>query len=183
MTRRTTLLLWIVCVLILPSLLRAEDSLPAGAPESLSADDWPWWRGLHRNGHAPADQDPPLRAVLRRAASAGGGDGDTVEATVRRSDGVQPVRVTVVALPVDARKPDGLVLVSFEPGGPAARAAPASAVPRRRRGGAREDKLSDAALVDELRSTRAELESAIERVESANEELQAANEEAISVNE
>ena len=28
---------------------------------SVSATDWPWWRGPHRNGVANPDQDPPMR--------------------------------------------------------------------------------------------------------------------------
>ena len=28
---------------------------------SIAANDWPWWRGPHRNGIAAADQSPPLR--------------------------------------------------------------------------------------------------------------------------
>jgi outer membrane protein assembly factor BamB len=44
----------------------AEATTPGGVgkdiayPETLDANDWPWWRGPNRNGVAASDQQPPL---------------------------------------------------------------------------------------------------------------------------
>jgi outer membrane protein assembly factor BamB len=78
-----SLLLSIVPLLLLSRLLPAADPLPIGAPQSLSATDWPWWRGLHRNGHAPADQNPPLKwsekeNIVWKAPIAGRGYGSPI---------------------------------------------------------------------------------------------------------
>ncbi|MEZ6134028.1 MAG: hypothetical protein R3C53_03860 [Pirellulaceae bacterium] len=43
-----------------PGLCRAEE--PAGVEDGfrVDANDWPWWRGSHRNGTADAAQSPPV---------------------------------------------------------------------------------------------------------------------------
>lgn len=38
-----------------------DESLTDGQPGPFATQDWPWWRGPQRNGHAPPDQSPPTR--------------------------------------------------------------------------------------------------------------------------
>ena len=54
----------LICVAATLSFLSLA-AKPTSAEEverlSFTTEDWPWWRGPHRNGIADPDQDPPLR--------------------------------------------------------------------------------------------------------------------------
>jgi PAS domain S-box-containing protein len=120
-----------------------------------------------------------LRAQLRGAIRQAADDQRMVTfgARVRQNEAIRPISVTVA--PLAAAQPGaGLLLVSFEPVA-AESAAPATDV----RNEDVSDRASQGALEEELKATRAELQSAVEQMESANEELKAANEEVTSMNE
>lgn len=53
---RWWILLCLVCCMGSVNLSAAENEFP-----EIAASDWPWWRGLQRNGIAPADQLPPVK--------------------------------------------------------------------------------------------------------------------------
>lgn len=63
MPRFQPLLLLFVLALFLKSTgCTAEPPVTANVdPINVAETDWPWWRGPHRNGIAPANQYPPLR--------------------------------------------------------------------------------------------------------------------------
>ena len=74
------------CYLPIQLLLLVTISLSSAEPNkvndgfSVSATDWPWWRGPDRNGEASADQNPPLawddaRNVVWKVALLGRGHG------------------------------------------------------------------------------------------------------------
>ena len=74
------------CYLTLLLLLLSTRSLQAAEPNkvhdgfSVSAKDWPWWRGPDRNGEAAADQKPPVawddtKNVVWKTALLGRGHG------------------------------------------------------------------------------------------------------------
>jgi hypothetical protein len=74
-------------------------------------------------------------------------------------------------VPLSSQPAAGLLLVSFEP------TAPAQISPRRSKRTQRgDDAASRHALEDELRATRAELQSTIEQMDSVVEKQRAANE-------
>lgn len=56
---RTALLL-ILSLTLLPDCSTAAEPSTSRPPGPFSQQDWPWWRGPQRNGHAPANQQPPL---------------------------------------------------------------------------------------------------------------------------
>ncbi|HEX6110935.1 MAG TPA: chemotaxis protein CheB [Geminicoccaceae bacterium] len=112
-----------------------------------------------------------LRMAVRRALEQG--REVTIEARVRRGDGLHPVRVLVA--PVQAgSNPAQRLLVSFFERDRAADEAARSEV---------EEGSSDAQLQAELDTTREDLRLTIEQMDTANEELKASNEEIRSVNE
>ena len=43
-------------LLLAADTMAQESLLPQTAP-TVSRQDWPWWRGPRRNGHAPGNQD------------------------------------------------------------------------------------------------------------------------------
>ncbi|MEO8714517.1 MAG: CheR family methyltransferase, partial [Acetobacteraceae bacterium] len=96
-------------------------------------------------------------------------------ADIRQGDGIRPTMVTLARL---AGSRQALVLVSFEPSGEHAEPLPGVGPPA-----SEEERGTVAALEEELRSARKDLQSTIEQLESANEELKASNEEATSMNE
>lgn len=55
-------LLWLL-VVCAPALSFADEPQILGLDSSIdiTLDDWPWWRGLYRNGEAAAGQSPPVR--------------------------------------------------------------------------------------------------------------------------
>ncbi|HET6519258.1 MAG TPA: chemotaxis protein CheB, partial [Geminicoccaceae bacterium] len=122
-----------------------------------------------------------LRAALHRAIEAG----ETVargDVRVAINGGVQTIRLTVRPL-VSGTNEDGRYLVVFEDVGPIQTDGGA---PGDRREGGGDDDVESATvrhLEDELRATRAHLESTIEELETANEELQSSNEDLLSANE
>lgn len=74
-----------VSAIEMTSLARANE--PRKSTDSLASrfsdNDWPWWRGLQRNGIASADQHPPLHwsateNVLWKAAVPGRGHGSPI---------------------------------------------------------------------------------------------------------
>jgi len=118
-----------------------------------------------------------LRVAVRQAAAEN--QSTSFSARVRQGAALRAVAVTVA--PVTAsREPGqeaaGLLLVSFEP---AQEPTSAPAV----RPDDEEESLTERALADELKATRAELQSTAEQMDSANEELKASNEEVTSMNE
>lgn len=115
-----------------------------------------------------------LRAAIREASKEN--RSVTVTARIRDSNTHRSVAMTVAPLPAS---PQGsFLLVSFAPAVPQTDPIPMSA---------REDASAassvERALVEELRATRAELQTTIAYQDATNEELKAANEEATSVNE
>ncbi len=125
---------------------------------------------MAREGLAPA-----LRAAIREASKAN----SSVTVNALRREGKPGVSVTITVAPVPASGQGGTyLLVSFT----TAELHPdLPRIPIR-------DNTDDAsareqALLDELRATRAELQSTIEHQETTNEELKASNEEATSMNE
>lgn len=70
---------------LLNSLLQADDivrRVPL-VPIKFEKTDWPWWRGAERNGHAQADQTPPLswdaeKNVVWKAPVPGRGHGSPI---------------------------------------------------------------------------------------------------------
>ena len=116
-----------------------------------------------------------LRGAMRDAAK--GGKTVTAHGRIYRSGSPVDVAMTVMPLP-DSPLGAKLTLVSFAPGVPAGepdRPAAGEVIPETISG--------EAALQEELVSTRAELRNTIEHLETANEELKATNEESISMNE
>lgn len=82
MLRFSLVVVGFVAVLPSTSLTNAADrAAPADADRiNVSASDWPWWRGLNRNGIAAEGQKPPLKwseseNVLWKAAVPGRGHG------------------------------------------------------------------------------------------------------------
>jgi outer membrane protein assembly factor BamB len=71
----------VVMYLVLP-LTHADEPKVEKEDERIAVgeNDWPWWRGLHRNGVAPAKQKPPLKwsvtdNILWKASVTGRGHG------------------------------------------------------------------------------------------------------------
>src|SRR5258708_483481 len=62
MLRLLCVLFVIVSILNPGSVVRAGDGAPTPAADRIDVapTDWPWWRGLARDGIAAADQKPPL---------------------------------------------------------------------------------------------------------------------------
>ncbi|MEF2549840.1 chemotaxis protein CheB [Aurantimonas sp. A2-1-M11] len=116
-----------------------------------------------------------LRAAIRDASNEN--RSVTVNARIRESQTGRSVAMTVMPLPASPQD-QGLLLVSFAPAPAEPGPTPSSA--QEHPGEASSD---ERALQDELRVTRAELQSTIEHQETTNEELKAANEEATSMNE
>jgi two-component system CheB/CheR fusion protein len=115
-----------------------------------------------------------LRSRLRTAMSDAVTTNTTVvigNAQVKRGDGYDPVRLTVV--PSMSGEAQRLFLVVFEdePRPPASR-----------RGSTGESTLVKQ-LEEELDVTRADLRASVESLEASNEELKASNEEVVSINE
>jgi outer membrane protein assembly factor BamB len=66
-----------VVVVFFASNLAAQDAIKFGP------NDWPWWRGPHRNGHADPNQKPPLKwseneNVMWKATVPGRGHGSPI---------------------------------------------------------------------------------------------------------
>jgi outer membrane protein assembly factor BamB len=60
-SRLAFVLTWLSASTVM-SAFAADGRRPAEAePITVAATDWPWWRGLHRNGIADANQQPPLK--------------------------------------------------------------------------------------------------------------------------
>src|SRR5450759_4048201 len=80
---RIVCLLFVTISILHPVLaVRAGDSAPTSAADRIDVapTDWPWWRGLNRDGIAKADQQPPLhwseiQNVAWKAALPGRGHG------------------------------------------------------------------------------------------------------------
>ena len=53
-------------LLLLAADTMAQDSLLPQTAPTVSRQDWPWWRGPRRNGHAPGNQQPPLKWSAQR---------------------------------------------------------------------------------------------------------------------
>lgn len=53
---RWLFLLGVICCASPAIVAAADDDFP-----EIAASDWPWWRGPHRNGIAPANQSPPVK--------------------------------------------------------------------------------------------------------------------------
>lgn len=63
---------WVTCLLFGALVFGSDERQEARAADAIlaqmepqdeltpDAKDWPWWRGPHRNGHANAEQQPPL---------------------------------------------------------------------------------------------------------------------------
>lgn len=75
----------VVGILFCTSILKAEDSARRSPlnPIKFKKTDWPWWRGAERNGHATADQTPPLswdaeKNVVWKAPVPGRGHGSPI---------------------------------------------------------------------------------------------------------
>jgi two-component system, chemotaxis family, CheB/CheR fusion protein len=113
----------------------------------------------------------PLRGALRRVLDEN--QVASFRTRIRSGDTLRLISVTLSPL-AESRLSSGLVLVTFEP---QERAEVAQEVQ------AADHSDATAALENELRSTRADLQGTIERLEGVNEELKAANEEATSMNE
>ena len=113
----------------------------------------------------------PLRGALHRVLDEN--QVTSFTSRIRNGDALRLISVTLSPL-AESRSSSGLVLVTFEPD---ERAAVVQEVQ------ATDHPDATAALEQELRSTRADLQGTIERLESVNEELKAANEEATSMNE
>ncbi|MEO9190719.1 MAG: CheR family methyltransferase, partial [Acetobacteraceae bacterium] len=118
-----------------------------------------------------------LVTKLRGAIQAAFADNEDTRfsADIRHGDAIRPAMVTLARLAVSQQ---ALVLVSFQPSEEPGD--PLSAVGAR---ASEEERGTVAALEEELRSARKDLQSTIEQLESANEELKASNEEATSMNE
>lgn len=116
-----------------------------------------------------------LRGAVRQASK--DNRSVTVNARIRESKTHRTVAMTVAPLPASPQGA-GYLLVSFTPSMP--QHDPASAQVRHEAGDASSREL---ALLEELRSLRAELQSTIEHQETSNEELKASNEEVTSMNE
>lgn len=54
--------LLLAVLIFLPAMVSADDDGILGVDSSItvSSADWPWWRGLYRNGEAVAGQTPPI---------------------------------------------------------------------------------------------------------------------------
>src|SRR3569832_1704692 len=100
----------------------------------------------------------------------------TIEASVKRGDGI--VDVSVEVEPVANFASSGLLLVTFQD---VAKAMPLS--PIKAQAGLLEESTALRQMEDELRNTRRELQSAVEDLESSNEELETSKEELQSLNE
>lgn len=81
---RSRLVFVFTCLIALHavSVLAGDGVRPGGdvEPITVAPTDWPWWRGLNRNGIAAADQQPPLKwseseNVLWKSAIPGRGHG------------------------------------------------------------------------------------------------------------
>ncbi|APZ96907.1 PQQ-binding-like beta-propeller repeat protein [Fuerstiella marisgermanici] len=73
-------LLLLTCLLVIPAPLDAGNPGSDSSTIEVGAQDWPWWRGPHRNGIASSDQHPPLKwseteNVLWKVAVPGRGHG------------------------------------------------------------------------------------------------------------
>lgn len=81
--QRTLCVLFFTFSIIRPSsAVYAADGAPAATADrvNVAPSDWPWWRGLNRDGIAAADQQPPLhwsetQNVIWKAAVPGRGHG------------------------------------------------------------------------------------------------------------
>ena len=77
--------LCLTIAICIPALSLAEEPQILGLDSSIevSLDDWPWWRGLYRNGAAAAGQSPPVRwsetqNVLWKSPVVGHGHGSPI---------------------------------------------------------------------------------------------------------
>ena len=59
MNHITSLINLILCLFFIASHLSATETQESASTINVGQDDWPWWRGPERNGHASPAQHPP----------------------------------------------------------------------------------------------------------------------------